>query len=76
VSATVFIANRRSDRPRRRAARSVFCAREVEGLPEDLDFHGLAPEQALQVPHAPLQLAHPAGADDLLIGLHGLMAAL
>lgn len=74
MSATVFTANRLSGCPRRQAARSVFFARKVECLPEDLDLHGLAPKQAFEVAHAPLQLAHPTGADHLLVGLHGLMA--
>ena len=42
----------------------------------DLDFHALAPEQAFEVAHTPLQVAHPAGPHDLLVGLHGLMASL
>lgn len=53
----------------------VFCAGEVKRLLQDLGFHGLAPEQAFEVVHAQLQLANPAGADDLLVGVQGLMMA-
>jgi hypothetical protein len=54
VSATAFIANRSRDRSMTAAAISVFLPARHQAL-ENLDFHGLATEQAFQFPHPSLK---------------------
>jgi hypothetical protein len=49
---------------------------QVEGLLEDLHLHGLAARQAPELAHAPLEVADPRRADDVLVGGDGLKAAL
>lgn len=74
VSATAFIANRSPDRSRIPRAGSVFCPGEVESLLQALGFHGLAAEKTLQIANSSFELADAARADDILVGLHRLMA--
>lgn len=55
-------------------ATSVFWAREIQGLLDDLGFRGLLAQHALEVAHTLLQLANLAGAVDIIVGLDGSMA--
>jgi hypothetical protein len=73
VSATTFIGNR-PDRATA-SATAVFCPRRGERLLEDLDLEGLAAEQTLELPDARLELAHPGGADHLVVDADRLAAA-
>ena len=58
------------------AAISVFYPRDIKRFLENLDFHGLATEQALQFPHSTLEFTHLASADDIFIRLHRPQATL
>ena len=53
----------------------VFWARQRDGLPENLVFHGLAAKQALQLPDPLLEIADLRGADDVLVSLDGGLTA-
>jgi hypothetical protein len=46
----------------------------LEGIAEDLGLHGLAAEQALELPNLVLELAHTAEGDDFFVGPDGLVA--
>ena len=70
VAAIVFTGN--LPEPKSATARSVFCPREIERLLEDLDLHGLAPEQPLA--HALLQPAHLGSSRHVVIGADRLLA--
>jgi hypothetical protein len=74
VSATAFIG--KHPRPTSSTARALFWPRRLEGLLEDLVLERLPAEQTLELAHPPFQLAHAAGAHDVLIGGHRLEAAL
>jgi len=75
--ATALIANRPPPRVlRRQQQRRFFCPRDVQRLPQDLRFHGLAPEQPLQVADTLLELPHPARGNHVLVGPDRLMPAL
>jgi hypothetical protein len=69
------MANRPSDRSMMAAASSVFYPRDVERFLENLDFRGLAAEQALQLAHPSFQLTDTARADDIFVSLDRLQAA-
>ena len=56
------------------AASSFFYPRDVERFLENLDFHGLAAEQALQFAHPSFQLTDTARADDIFVSLDSLQA--
>jgi hypothetical protein len=72
VSVTTFIGNRRAVQSS--TARSLFCARELQGFLEQLDFEDLAPEQPLEFAHALLCPAQVCGRDYVIIGAYGLLA--
>ena len=57
------------------AASSVFYPRDVERFLENLGFHGLAAEQALQLAHPSFQLTDTARSDDIFVSLDRLQAA-
>ena len=57
------------------AASSVFYPRDVERFLENLDFHGLAAEQALQFAYPSFQVTDTARADDIFVSLDRLQAA-
>jgi hypothetical protein len=52
-----------------------FYPRDVERFLENLDFHGLAAEQALQFAHPSFQLTDTARSDDIFVSLDRLQAA-
>jgi hypothetical protein len=47
-----------------------FYPRDVERFLENLGFHGLAAEQALQLAHPSFELTDTARADDIFVSLH------
>jgi hypothetical protein len=53
--------------------RLVFWACGVQGLAQDLGFHGLAAEQAFQFADTVFKLADAAQGHDLLIGPDGFL---
>jgi hypothetical protein len=73
VSATVFTGN--LPVAARASARRVFGACLFQGLAQDLGFHGLAAEQALELAHLRLAFAHATDGDDLLVGPDRLLPA-
>ena len=54
---------------------SVFWAGEFKGFLEDLGFHGLLAEHALEITHPLLQIANLGSADNIFVGLNRRMAA-
>jgi hypothetical protein len=56
-------------------ARSFFWAREIKGFLEDLGFHRLLAQHALEIAHTLLQLADLGSAHNILIGLNRRVAA-
>ncbi len=57
------------------AASSVFYPPDVERFLENLDFHGLAAEQTLQLADPSFQLTDTARADNIFVSLDRLQAA-
>src|SRR5262245_47796737 len=68
VSATTFTGNRPSAATA--SARSFFCLRPAQRLLQDLDFHGLAAQQPLELANAILQTAHLRAAHHRLVRSH------
>src|SRR5262249_38551861 len=76
VSAMAFIANRPCDRSMTAAAISVFYPRDIKRFLENLDFHGLATEQALQFLHSSAQVHAPGSCRNVFIRLDCPQATL
>ena len=54
----------------------LFSPGSSQRLAQHLNLHGLAAEQAFKIADAPLQLAHPASRDHVVVGLDRCLAAL
>ena len=54
---------------------SVFLAREIKGFLEDLGFHGLLAQHALEITHPLLKLANLGSANNILVSLDVRMTA-